>query len=485
MARRLIGWRARAAFAVVSVASIVLPQHATSASPSNAAATAPTISVTPSRNLGDGGLVIVAASGLDPGTGSIAQCDGPPGGQRRCSVAVPARVSSTGSLRKSVAVRTSFADDGGGQGSCGEVCWLEVRRANVTLAAPVSLGPARLVVADSAPLEAQAFAWYRLIGFPGREARVAECVLPLGDTLDASDCAGTQDVSLDTSGSQRSAALWANADLLTVAGARRIDCRVEPCVIAGFSADGEPVAAAALRFRSPLGISLAPADGLIDGDAMTVTVNGLPPSGEVALVHCMAGSSSVAARCERPLPALRRADSNGLVRATLLARQRLTTAGGDGVCRASCTIAAVAADGSLIAEAPYVMASPSVSVTPATGLTDGQLVTVAGSGLQPSYAGPLIFLPTGGWSLAQCDMAVGTAPNLTSVLQHCSVPPAGGQVQVSAPTSTSTVAVRASIPRILGGTTDCTASEAACVIGLFRWEQDGTVTSAFVPLSFA
>ena len=42
-----------------------------------------------------------------------------------------------------------------------------------------------------------------------------------------------------------------------------------------------------------------------------------------------------------------------------------------------------------------------------------------------------------------------------------------------------------SITRILGGTTDCTASDGACVIGLVRWEQDGTITSVFVPLSFA
>jgi hypothetical protein len=131
------------------------------------------------------------------------------------------------------------------------------------------------------------------------------------------------------------------------------------------------------------------------------------------------------------------------------------------------------------------MASLSVSATPASGLVDGRLVTIAGTGLQPTYAGPSIFLPTGGWSVAQCDATVGVTLNLMSMLQHCSTPPGGGPLDVDAPTLTSTVPVRASITSILGGTTDCTASDGACVIGLVRWEQDGTVTSAFVPLSFA
>ena len=82
-------------------------------------------------------------------------------------------------------------------------------------------------------------------------------------------------------------------------------------------------------------------------------------------------------------------------------------------------------------------------------------------------------------------VTVSTKEDLARVLRECSVPPGGGRLDVSAPTSTSTVPVQSSITRIFGGTTDCTASDGACVIGLVRWEQDGTITSAFVPLSFA
>jgi len=484
MARGVIGCRARAALVAVIAAGTLLAGHTPSASASTGAVGVPTISVTPSRNLADGGLVTITASGLDPGSGSVTQCDAPPAGARRCGVATPVEVSSSGSAVTIVVVRASFLDVDGKQASCEEVCWLEIRRSGTTLASPVSLGPARLVVADSAPLEVEAFAWYRLIGLPGRDARVAQCALPLGDTLDASACASSQDVSLDTSGSQRSAAVWVNADLLTTTS-ERFDCRVEPCVVAAFSADGEPIVSSPLRFRAPLGISLAPTDRLIDGDAVAVTVSGLPPGGQVALVHCAAGTSPVVDRCERPLPALRSADAFGLVTATLPAWQRLTTAGGHRVCRATCTIAAVAPNGALIAEAPYEMASATVSVTPAGDLTDGQSVTVVASDLQPTYAGRVIFLPTGGWSLVLCDDAVGSSPDLMTVLVQCSVPPGGGGLEVSAPTSTSTVRVGASITRILGGTTDCTASNGACVVGLVRWEQDATVTSTFVPLSFA
>ena len=89
MGRRLIGWRARAAFAAVVTASALMPGLVTSTSVSSAAASAPTMLATPSRNLADGDPVTVTASGLDPGTGSVAQCDGPPGAARRCSVAAP------------------------------------------------------------------------------------------------------------------------------------------------------------------------------------------------------------------------------------------------------------------------------------------------------------------------------------------------------------------------------------------------------------
>ena len=130
------------------------------------------------------------------------------------------------------------------------------------------------------------------------------------------------------------------------------------------------------------------------------------------------------------------------------------------------------------------MATPTVSASPATGLADGDTVTVAGSGLQPTYAGPTVLFPTGGWGLVQCDAAVGSHPSLVEVFQQCAVAPGGAAVQVPGSTSSTDVQVRASVSKILGGTTDCTASPGACVVGLVRWEQDASTTSAFTPMSF-
>jgi hypothetical protein len=55
---------------------------------------------------------------------------------------------------------------------------------------------------------------------------------------------------------------------------------------------------------------------------------------------------------------------------------------------------------------------------------------------------------------------------------------------VEQPTLDLAAELPATITRILGGTTDCAAAPGACVVGLVRFEQDGSLTSHLVPVSF-
>ena len=126
-------------------------------------------------------------------------------------------------------------------------------------------------------------------------------------------------------------------------------------------------------------------------------------------------------------------------------------------------------------------------MAPATGLTDGQTVRYTVDGLQPTYVGPPSLFASGGWSLAQCDASVKSATGQVTLLglfQSCGFPPGGGVVDVTASSLEREVAVLRSLPRFLGGTTDCGASPGACVVGLTRLEVDGSISHHLVPISF-
>jgi hypothetical protein len=195
----------------------------------------------------------------------------------------------------------------------------------------------------------------------------------------------------------------------------------------------------------------------------------------------------VRGRCEQPLPAFAPPDADGRLTADVTARQRFTTGGfySAKVCRANCSIALVSElSGQVVIEAPYAMAVPSVAASQSTGLTPGQTITVTGTDLQPTYAGPPVLFPTGGWAVAQCDASVLGDTSLWGVFQHCAIPPGGGPVDVPGTTSSTAIQAQGTITTILGDTVDCTASPDACVVGMTRWEQDATTSTAFASISF-
>jgi hypothetical protein len=73
---------------------------------------------------------------------------------------------------------------------------------------------------------------------------------------------------------------------------------------------------------------------------------------------------------------------------------------------------------------------------------------------------------------------------LFGVFTQCSLPPPTRPVDVAGSTLETTFPVESTITKILGGTTDCTASPGACVVGLVRFEQDATLSAHVVPVEF-
>ena len=135
--------------------------------------------------------------------------------------------------------------------------------------------------------------------------------------------------------------------------------------------------------------------------------------------------------------------------------------------------------------APAALAA--VTVSPATGLTDGQAVELTATGVDPGYEGaPLGPFPTGRWATAQCAAEIGATPSLYEMFVHCGLNGALTSVTVddTGQLPPTPLPVDATVARILGGTTDCTSAPGACVLGLLRLEESGAVTVHTVPLSF-
>jgi hypothetical protein len=130
---------------------------------------------------------------------------------------------------------------------------------------------------------------------------------------------------------------------------------------------------------------------------------------------------------------------------------------------------------------------PQLAVAPAGPHADGATVTVTGTGVEDSYAGPpfWVFPSTGGWAVGQCAADVVAAPTIRGVFENCAVPDGGGAVEVTGGTFTTQLALRRTITSVLGETTDCAASPDACVVALTRVERDGTPRVVTVPVSLA
>jgi hypothetical protein len=278
------------------------------------------------------------------------------------------------------------------------------------------------------------------------------------------------------------------------AAGRAWECSVAPgrCLVVGQSADGTDVASAPIAF-APIGsLTLTPAAGLVDHQPMALHAGGLRPGGTYAVVRCTSPGIGMSPHhpCEDPTtapPVV--ASASGEVDATVEALQHMTLVDGfAAACTPACHVALLATDPGgrgIEALAPYEMAAGSLAAVPATGLTDGQVITLTGTDLLDSYDGPDIWIfSTGAWGVMQCDRAVADDLSVAGIFGHCGVPPEGAAVTVDGAQLAAPVTVQATVHEVFGGTTECTTAPDACVLLLARIEQNRFVTTHLAPISF-
>ena len=162
-------------------------------------------------------------------------------------------------------------------------------------------------------------------------------------------------------------------------------------------------------------ITVSPSIGLTNAQVVTVTGTGFTPGATVAAVQCN-GAATTEAGCNITSPALIIVNATGGFTDANFAVATGTV--GNGACgttatNATCLISVGTTSGTLLTFTTISFASgPGVSISPSTGLTSGQAVTVTGSGFTAGdslYAVECVSTAT---TEAGCD--TGTATPITA-----------------------------------------------------------------------
>jgi len=440
----------------------------------------------PQRNLTDGTTVQVTVGGTPAGSPAVAQCDKgilddptPASADALCAPSTPVVSQPGGGLGADLVVHDPFTPvSGGGSRSCGyETCVIVLAPvgAEAPASVAISFGPTLLTRLTDEPVAVGDATELKVFGTPLAGVQLSQCRLPLGTSVATSQCINTAQAG--------GADSWGT--LVTVKTTVRTVATPNDCDHAGCGFAVSDLAGNWLSAPVPVQLRFIDAEPVdqpfLDGAPIGINGEGLPAGSEYLVRHCEDSPE----RCDDGITVAAAAD--GTVIESIPARQVFTTTGGDFVlCRpnmCSIFITDVAAGQDLVGR-PYTMADGSIAVAPDSGLGDGQTVQVTGTDLMPTYDGPAVWFPTGHWALTQCDAAVEQDQTLLGVFTHCAqLPPTRG-VEIPGSTLDTTWDADATIHKILGGTTDCTASPGACVIGLVRWEADAQVTAHFADLSF-
>lgn len=434
------------------------------------------LSANPVRGLADGDTVTLSAEEVPPGDWSVALCGrdhfdawDPALTSGRCETAIPVALDG-GAFSVDVAAHDPLVTADGTALPCGYdgcVYVLSAAAEPPASVAPVSFGPPSLTIDPPGELAAGQTVEVALWGLPAQEALVRQCALPVAPER----CDAGTTAHLDRLGNgtvERPV-----PDSVEPPGAPALSCLDGSCVLAAF-VDDSPVASAPLTFLPPFGLALHPTDGLLDGQTIDVEVVGVPAGSTHTLLRC-AGTSYTCEQLGRFT-----ASETGAIDATVPASQRM----GDTIyCRDFCRIGLIYQN--QLRTVGYAMATGSLTATPANDLTDGQAVQVTGTGLMPTYDGRSIGpFPTGGWVLAQCDAALLDGPSLYAAFDLCT-PLSAALVTIEGSTHDTTVHPGAAVTTILGRSVDCTAAPGTCVVGLVRFEQDASLSTHLVPVSFA
>ena len=221
-----------------------------------------------------------------------------------------------------------------------------------------------------------------------------------------------------------------------------VDCRVDAClvVVVGIAAVGFPVTgfpagdlpSAPVAF-DPAGpdptrytVEADPDTGLVDGDRVTVTGEGFPiedPGFDVAQVHPCRAPVLVRSDCDQGEQQWIGIDAGGDAEGQVFARAILHLPSGEVDCRVAACALLVEPDPffdfdgiSELSEAGVVPIAfdpagplqppPALTVTPSTGLVDGDAVLLDGSGFDPDSGFSIAQCPAGATRFRACDTSV-------------------------------------------------------------------------------
>jgi hypothetical protein len=454
----------------------------------------PSLTVTPNTGLVDGQTVSFTTNVTSPAEVSI------------CDAALTSNLSLNGLIDNcwvptssfngptgSFVVHQTFSAALGRQVDCGlpTSCVLAVVNQdgfNEIATAPISFVAQPFVVAPTTDLvDGQTVdAW--ITATAGSTQQVAQCALPIGTSLATTACGSATSVVVPASGFAHLTPTVATT--LTTAGGP-VDCSGSVCAFVQFDAGGTTVASVPIGARVVPDMTISPSTGLVDGQTINVHATHLPPGESIELSRCQIQLGGV---CEPVVGSIQTVPADGTIDTTVPASQRFLFPIGTKnnlqypLCRLdTCSLAmSIVGVSGVAGELTYTMAAGSLTATPSTGLPDGQSVALSATGIMSTYVGPS-FGPfgTGGWAVAECRADIGSSPSLLQAFQGCGFPGGAGVATIPGSTYSTIVQPTATLTAILGATTDCRAAAGTCVVGLVRFEQDGTMSTHLAPLTFA
>lgn len=393
--------RATRAVVVRVTLAVALVVTAGAGLPEPAGAQAPPIVVEPSTGLVDGQEVTVTVDGPQV---FVSICDAEVGENPTLDEAIRycgEQATVPGDQRPAqlaYVVRSSFTAIGGRLVDCGALpgdCVISAAGFAATdfVSTPITVEPPALTaelpdepLADGTPVAVT------VRGAPGAVVSVAQCAFPTGTTLGTSRCGPWLGLQVGDDG-RATGSLTVAFEVDTAAGP--LDCRAEACGLAAFDAGGALLRALPVSFEVPLDLAVSPAAGLIDGGLVLATVSGHRQS-QLGLLQCRAGAGpdDIAGACTSGGAVVPAGANTEYVPAH--AEASFTTDTGDEVAcdiqPGACVIALGAAGSTQWAAVPITFARVALAPS-ATGLLDGQPLTLAATGL----------LPDTGYRVLRCD----------------------------------------------------------------------------------
>jgi hypothetical protein len=409
------------------------------------AAAAIAVTVDPSTGLVDGQPVTVTGTGFAPhASGGTAQCSAAVG-QSRDTVDCDLSTSKTGSadddgtasfvlrLKRVISTANGDVDCATAAQPCvvgmGDLSDLTGSSAGMAVTfdpdAPPLPPPSVSVSPDTDLVDRQQVAVTASGFIEGESVIVLECAAAHLDSC-AQDQYGGGYGQADPTGS---IAVGITVRRVILVGDERLDCASAPgaCVVT-VQANGGPRGTAPLAFDDsiplppPPSIIVTPDTGLADRQVIDVAGSGFVPHDYVILSQCESGSTPFSSGCASAVYRQAEIESDGTFETTMQVRTKLDTyEPSTGEPRTvDCAAAAGACDVNVIdgndstlsASAPLAfdpnapaLPAPTASVSPSSGLVDGQTVDVSAHGMPPGASVVLVQCKAGTVDQSGCDLS--------------------------------------------------------------------------------